>query len=112
MKVTDNFILAEEKTLEMLEYAKKALDTTEPRGDNLTLKDIESLKSTINGLRTSTISRLNTRRENKNLLPLISSDDLIRAQVDKDLADKKLALDGQKIALEKLKIELIEIEPM
>jgi HlyD family secretion protein len=107
-KVTEYFIRAEEQTLQMLEYSKKALDNTDPRGDSFTVKDIESLKSTINGFRTSTLTRLSTRKDNKNLLPLISSDDLVRAQVEKDFAEKKLALDAQKITIEKLKIELIE----
>jgi multidrug resistance efflux pump len=36
------------------------------------------------------------------------SPEFILAQVEKELAERKLILDGQKIAIEKLKIELIE----
>jgi hypothetical protein len=68
------------------------------------------LKTTINGYRTSTLAKINARKENQNSIALTASGDIITAQVEKELSDRKQVLMTQQVAIEKMRIEIQEAE--
>ncbi len=85
------------------------MDATEPQVEAyFSQNDLDAVRTKVNGYRNTIISKNNTYKDTKNLLPLVSSPELIRAQVEKDIFAKKLILDAEKISIEKLKIEVIE----
>jgi hypothetical protein len=95
--------------LRLADQAKKTMDATEPQIDNsFSQNELDAVRAKVNGYRNTIISKNNLYKDTKNLLPLISSPELLRAQIEKDLLAKKLVLDSEKIALEKLKIEILE----